>query len=122
MDYETLHTLMKGSAGYKKVKNGYKVYDILTCKDGYTKKDDKCEKPKAKKLKASKESKSLSSEAKNEKVRFVNNVLKKKRFVELEDLKEEEWKKYKKEILRYVPKSEIKKYAPKSFLEENEIK
>jgi hypothetical protein len=120
MSFDTLHELMKSSPGYKKVSGGYKVYDLLTCKDGYTKKKDKCEKPKAKKLKASKEASSLSSSAKNEKVRFVN-TLKKKRYIELEDLTDVKWKKFKKEILENVPKTELIKYAPDWFIKENKI-
>jgi len=118
--YDELHEMMKGSAGYKKVNNGYKIYEFLTCEDGYTKKNDKCEKPKSKKLKASKESKSLSGTTKSEKVRFVNN-LKKKRYIELEDLPDTKWKRYKNEILEYAPKAEILKYAPNWFKEENEL-
>jgi hypothetical protein len=117
MSYETLHELMKKSDGYKKVKNGYKIFDVLICKDGFSKKEGKCEKPKAKKLKSSQASESLSSAVKNERVRFMNSM-KKKRYVELEDLTDSKWKKFKKEILENVPKSEIERYAPSWFIEE----
>jgi hypothetical protein len=93
-----MHALMKTLPGYKKINGGYRVNDSITCKDGYQKAEDRCIKPKSKKLKASKESKSLSGASRNERTRIVNS-LKKKRFAELEDLTDAKWKNTKRKSL-----------------------
>lgn len=120
LSYEEKEELLKDSKRYKKVKNGYKLYDILICKDGYIKKDGKCEEKKVKKLKSTKESQSMRSPIKNERIRLVN-ALKEEKFETLEDLTDKKWKKYKKDILKYAPESEILKYAPNSFIKENKL-
>lgn len=116
--YDFVQNLYKGKPEYKKIKNGFKVDEMLYCKVGYEKKDGKCIEKKVKKLKS--KASSMKDPVKNERVRFVN-ALKKERWFTLEDLNEKKWKSYKKDILLYAPKDEIKKYAPEWFLKENKL-
>ncbi len=90
----------------------------LKFKDCLSKKAKNNSEKKSKKLK--KKNTSMNSPANNERVRFVENTLKKKRWISLEDLTDKEWHKYEEEILQYVPKAELKKYAPEWLLKKTE--
>ncbi len=43
-EYEVRQILMKESQGYRKVDNGYKVYDAIICEDGFVSYKKKCQK------------------------------------------------------------------------------
>jgi len=111
---EQLEDIARDEDSYRNIRNGYEVYGITFCDDGYSEDDGECTKPKATVLKD--DNNSISDPANNARIRFVNSM-KKGQYVNLEDMTERNLNMYSDEILELVPEEKIREYAPSWFVE-----